>query len=246
MARDYLPRLVDPLLDELFAELPAIMLVGPRASGKTTTARRHATTVLRLDRPAEADAVRADPDAALRGLAEPILIDEWQLVPSVLGAVKRAVDEDSRPARFLLTGSVRADLDEQTWPGTGRVIRVLMAGLTMRELSGATVGGPTFFDRLASGGIHALTDPADPPDLRDYVALALRGGFPEPTLRLGDRARSSWFDSYVDQVVTRDAQQLADRDPQRLRRYFEVLCLHSAGVVEDKVIYYAAGVNRKT
>ena len=91
---DYLSRIVDPLLDELVGQLPAIFITGPRATGKTTTAARRAATVVRLDREAEAAAFRADPDAALRGLPEPVLLDEWQVVPGVLGAVKRAVDAD--------------------------------------------------------------------------------------------------------------------------------------------------------
>lgn len=89
----YRPRLVDRTLEELMGELPATLLVGPRATGKTTTALRHAATVVRLDRPAEAVAFQADPDAALRGWKEPILLDEWQAVPGVLGAVKREVDD---------------------------------------------------------------------------------------------------------------------------------------------------------
>jgi len=48
----YLERIVDPLLDELVAEAPAVMLSGPRATGKTTTARRHSRSMVRLDRPA--------------------------------------------------------------------------------------------------------------------------------------------------------------------------------------------------
>jgi hypothetical protein len=67
-------------------------VIGPRAAGKTTTAEQHARTVVRLDRRAEAVAFEADPDAALRSLEEPVLLDEWQVVPGVLGAVKRAVD----------------------------------------------------------------------------------------------------------------------------------------------------------
>ena len=74
-APDYIPRLVDPLIVELLAGVPALLLVGPRASGKTTTARRHARSVIRLDRPAEAAAVAADPDCALVDLREPVMID---------------------------------------------------------------------------------------------------------------------------------------------------------------------------
>src|SRR5207253_1637460 len=74
---DYLPRLLDGRLSELFAQLPALLITGPRAAGKTTTGRRHAAGIVRLDREAEAAAFRADPDAALRDLPEPLLLDEW-------------------------------------------------------------------------------------------------------------------------------------------------------------------------
>ena len=53
-----------------------------------------------------------------------------QLAPEILGAVKRAVDADSRPGRFILTGSYSADLATAGWPATGRVIRVPVWGLT--------------------------------------------------------------------------------------------------------------------
>lgn len=97
-ARDGLPpRIVDALLGEILADHPAVLIVGPRASGKTTTAGRHTAGRLRLDRPAEAAVARADPDAAIADGPFPLLIDEWQLAPDILGAVKRAVDETSWP-----------------------------------------------------------------------------------------------------------------------------------------------------
>ena len=76
--------------------------IGPAAGGKTTTTRRWCRSILHLDIPAQAAVVRADPDTALRDLAEAILIDEWQLVPDVLGAVNRAVDDDPRPGSHNL------------------------------------------------------------------------------------------------------------------------------------------------
>lgn len=240
----YRSRLVDPLLERLLAELPALLLVGPRAAGKTTTAARHAASIVRLDRPAEAAAFAADPDAALRGLPEPLLLDEWQAVPDVLGAVKRAVDDDPRPGRFLLTGSIRADLDAQTWPGTGRLVRVPLYGMTVREHEGA-VSGTSVLDLLAAG--EPLRLPAAVPDLRGYVELALRGGFPEPALRLSADAARMWLESYVDQLLTRDVEEIErGRDPARLRRYLEAYALNSAGVVQDKTLYDAAGINRRT
>ena len=240
----YRPRVVDGLIDALLAELPAIFITGPRATGKTTTAARRASTTVHLDRDAEAVAFRADPDAAMRGLPEPVLLDEWQLVPGVLGAVKRAVDADPRPGRFLVTGSVRGDLDGDLWPGTGRLTRVPMFGMSVREQIGAASAVP-FLDRVA-----ARRDPvpaSDTPDLRGYVELALRSGFPEPALRLGVAARRHWLDSYVEHLLTRDAEQVeGGRDPARLRRYLEAYALNTAGVVEERTLFGAAGINRKT
>ncbi|MBW2263944.1 MAG: AAA family ATPase, partial [Deltaproteobacteria bacterium] len=146
----YKERSADRLISSLCSELPALLIVGPRATGKTTTASRHCATIIRLDQPREATAFRADPDAALRGLEEPVLLDEWQEVPAVLGAVKRAVDADPRPARYLLTGSVRADIDAQTWPGTGRLVRVALFGMTVAEQLGRP-GTVPLLDRLFRG-----------------------------------------------------------------------------------------------
>lgn len=240
----YLPRLIDRLLHDLSTELPALFITGPRATGKTTTAARLARTVVRLDRDAEAVAFRADPDAALRGLQEPVLLDEWQAVPGVLGAVKRAVDAHPGPGRFLVAGSVRGDLEGETWPGTGRLTRIPLFGMTVREQLGLRSFEP-FFDRLASGA--DLTPASQTPDLRGYVDLLLRGGFPEPALRLSAVSRRRWLESYVDQLLTRDAEQIeVGRDPIRLRRYLEAYALNTAGIVEDLTLFEAAGINRQT
>ncbi|MHB8294418.1 MAG: AAA family ATPase [Acidimicrobiales bacterium] len=126
-----LPRLVDGPLASLFSQLPALLVVGPRASGKTTSARRLVRTAVRLDVPAEAAAFRFDADAALAATEEPVLLDEWQEVPELMGAVRRAVDEDPRPGRFLLTGSARARRGVAAWSGIGRVANVTMYGLTV-------------------------------------------------------------------------------------------------------------------
>jgi predicted AAA+ superfamily ATPase len=242
----YVARLTDERLAELLAQLPAVLLVGPRAAGKTTSAARRAKTIIRLDSEAEAAAFRADPDAALRVQPEPVLLDEWQSVPAVLGAVKRAVDQDVRPGRFLLTGSVRADLEAQTWPGTGRLVRLRLYGLTVRERLGDVRTRP-FIDRLAEANIDRFSTPAQVPDLAGYVDLALESGFPEPLLRLTGVARQAWFDGYLDQLLTRDVAGLARvRDPMRLRRYFEALALSSAGMPQDQTLYGAAGIDHRT
>ena len=240
---EYRERLADRLIAEFLTELPALAIVGPRASGKTTTALRHARTVIRLDRPAEAAVVAADPDTALDGLPEPVLLDEWQEVPEVLGAVKRACDTQPRPGRFILTGSVRAEVEAKTWPGTGRVTRIAMYPMTVDE----QLGTPTtpFVDRIAAN--TPADAPGEPLNLRHYIDMALRGGFPQAALSLTPQARRGWLDTYTEEIVTRDVQMAGTgHDSVRLGRYFEAYALHSGGIVDDTTLYNAANINRQT
>ncbi len=221
------------------------MVTGPRAAGKTTTAKRLAQTVVRLDQPAQAAAFRADPDAALRSVPEPVLLDEWQEVPGVLAAVRRAVETDGRPGRFILTGSVRADVKAQVWPGTGRLVRLQMFGLTMREQL-RTLGAATFVSRLGQADHTLFALPPTVPDLRGYIELAVRGGFPEPIVRnFSEAVLRRWLVSYIDQLLTHDVEGLV-RDPDRLRRFFDVMALNSAGVPTDEAVRAAADVDYRT
>lgn len=255
---EYLPRLADPLIHELLVALPAISIVGPRAVGKTTTATRYARSVLRLDVPAEARVVAADPDAALTGLDEPILLDEWQEVPAVLGAVKRACDRDPRPGRFILTGSVRANTEGRTWPGTGRVTRVELFPLTVGEQLGALTS--PLVDRIARADYSVFDGTVwTPPErvdarlpgveggLRAYVRMALAGGFPQVVLSTRELARRRWLETYITEIVSRDVAAAGGGvDPARLRRFFTAYALNTAQVVNDATLYSAAGIDRRT
>lgn len=240
----YLARLADQHLAEAMRAHPAVLVVGPRATGKTTTASTVAATMLRLGEVNVRTAVEADPLVALDGRPEPILVDEWQLVPETLNAIKVLTDAAPRRGRFIVTGSVRGDLDSPMWPGTGRLVRIPMYGLTEREIEGS-VTRASWLDAVLAG--------REPPQvrseltIRDYVARALRSGFPEPALELDARGRQRWLGSYVDQLVTRDAAGVdGGRDPQRLRRYLNAVALNSAGIVDDVTLYEAAHISKLT
>lgn len=243
----YIPRLVDGLLAELFTTFPAVLLTGARATGKTTTALRHADTVIRLDDPGEAAAMRASPDAVLATKTGTVLLDEWQEVPEVLGAVKRAVDAGTNRTRFLLTGSVRAPMSTSMWPGTGRVLQVPMHPVTMAELT-ARGDRPEsrVLERIVAGRAGELALPDDLPDLVGYLELAVRGGYPAIlTSPPGHRRR--WLDGYLEQVFVRDVALLGEqRDPRRMRRFLQAVAVNTAGLVADVELARAADIDVRT
>ena len=100
-------RFVEQRVHEALEDTPVVLIVGPRRTGKTTLARTMGAKVrnyLTLDDQTTLDAAQNDPSGFVRGL-DMAIIDEIQRVPELLLATKKSVDEDSRPGRFLLTGS---------------------------------------------------------------------------------------------------------------------------------------------
>lgn len=242
----YRRRFVDDALSELVAQVPAVLLTGPRGCGKTTTGEHHVRATVHLDVPASAAAVLADPDDFLRGRVHPLLIDEWQEVPVVLGAVKRAVDRDGAAGQFLLTGSVRSERASGMWPGTGRLVRLPMTPMAQREIEGFSGSVDDLFLHRLLRGEKPTVDGSDL-TLTDYVDLAVRGGFPE-AVRLGPgHARDRWLGSYLEQLLLRDVDSLGvDVDPRRLQTYVEVLALSMAGVLAQSSLAQMAGINVRT
>jgi predicted AAA+ superfamily ATPase len=153
----------------------AVLVVGPRATGKTTSCEQRARTVIRLGEPEVANAFRAGPASILSDRDEPVLVDEWQDVPASLQAIKIAVDTNPTSGRFIVTGSVRGDIDTPTWPGTGRLVRLAMYGLTEREIEGS-LADRSWLAAIIAGeppGTHRSNE-----DLRGYVRRHSGQAFP--------------------------------------------------------------------
>lgn len=174
-----------------------------------------------------------DPDAVLAVREAPLLIVEWQQASDVLGAIKRAVDTDRRPGRFVLTGSVRGELTAAQWPGTGRVVPLHLFGLHPLETEVVEHRDPRwsrlFIDRCFDIG-RSLTV-ASTPDwaLPRYVERALDSGFPAVADIDSPRIRDRWLGSHVERLLERDVVEVASRiDTRRLRRFAEAVAAHTS------------------
>lgn len=132
----YLRRAVDNQLDQLLPYAAAIAVEGPKGVGKTETARRRASTVMRLDTQEGAGVLAADPTFSAERPGT-ILIDEWQRHPESWDYVRRAVDERAEPGRFLLTGSATPVAGTDTHSGAGRILSLRMRPMALFERAGA-------------------------------------------------------------------------------------------------------------
>ncbi len=215
MALKYQRRIIDDELDELLSSLSAVAIEGPKAVGKTATALKRAQTVHRLDDQAVASLAEADPARIVTGPL-PILIDEWQRVPAVWDAVRRAVDEDPTPNRFLITGSATPT----SWPmhsGAGRIVRLRLRPLSLAERN---IQSPSVsLRRLMAGEVPPIRGHTDI-GLSHYAEEIVASGFPGIRL-LPARARRAQLDSYLARIVDRDFEELGQsiRRPETLRRW---------------------------
>lgn len=214
-AAAYLPRVVDSELDDLLGELAAVALEGPKGVGKTATARRRAATIIELDDPARRAIAEADPRHLLTA-ATPVLLDEWQNVPSLWDAVRRSIDRNPEPNQFLFTGS-SGPKTPPTHSGAGRIVSVRMRPLSLAERG----IGPASISLAAllqghRPQIEGSTDAA----LADYVREIVVSGF--PGIRgFSGRALRAQLDGYLRRIVDRDfaAQGLLLRQPEALVRW---------------------------
>lgn len=240
----YTRRYVDDYLDRAMQHLPAFMITGARACGKTTTALQRAGSVLRLDAPADAALFAGDPDATLERLPAPVLLDEWQEVPASLAAVKRAVDAAPVPGQFLVTGSARSRHTGTSWPGTGRMTPVRMYPMAEGEKN-ASADAAAFIERLFASDVEPGRLP-NAPTIYEYVDMVVSGGFPQATA-LPDEFRSAWYAGYIAQLAGRDLPDIAAvRDPQKVVATLTALALSTAGTPAKTTLAQAVGVDHRT
>lgn len=232
----YQRRIVDDELDELFDDLAAIAIEGPKGVGKTRTALQRARTVHRLDDPAELAVAEADPARLLDG-ERPVLIDEWQRLPQVWDLVRRAVDDGAPAGSLLLTGSALPD-PPPTHSGAGRIVSVRMRPLAFSErLQSSTVS----LAALLSGDQAPVAGRTDVV-LKDYTEEILASGL--PGLRpLAGRARRVQLQGYVDRIVDRDIPDdvgVVIRSPAALRRWMAAYAAASSTTATFEIIRDAA------
>lgn len=232
----YTPRVIDDILDSVQPHLPAIVLQGPKAVGKTATCQRRAASVLRMDRPDEQEMLRAQRDR-LTELPGPVFIDEWQQYPPVWDHVRQAVDAGAAPGHFLLAGSA-APRHAPVHSGAGRLVTLRMRPMSLAERG---LADPAYSLRDILGRRAVPATASTTLRLTDYAEEITRSGLPG-IRSLAPIARGFALKAYVDAVVQREfpEQGLAVRKPETLRAWLRAYAAATATTASYTTILDAA------
>jgi uncharacterized protein len=235
---DFIPRSIRPLIIEGVEYSRIVFVAGARQVGKTTLVGDIATherpmTAVTLDDRATREAAIADPAGFVAELGGPAFIDEIHRAPDLLLELKKAVDADTTPGRFVITGSANVLASRRIADALpGRIDRVDMWPLAQSEIHG---GSLNIVDELFQGRVPHVT--GAPVGRAAFSQVVAQGGYPEARRRPAGRVRDRWFANYAASTLARDLAELADvRRSDDAERLLRLLATQSANLVSYRKV----------
>lgn len=228
----------------MLSERRVLMLSGPRQSGKTTLSRElesDQTEYRTLDDGTLSEAAKNDPQGFIKRRTKTLIIDEVQRIPSLLPAIKKAVDEDTRSGQYLLTGSANI----QSLPTVRESLAGRIAKIRLRPLAQGEVmkNVPRFIE---SAFKQAFPQSHTHYDRDALLEIAFRGGFPEP-MTLQDRGRKRWHTDYIGAILERDLKEIAKiHRKNAMRELVNLLAAWSGKFMDLSAIGSGLAIQRAT
>ncbi len=242
----YLPRHLRGAVEAALADTPVVCLLGPRQCGKSTLSRHcePGRRYVSLDDGAYLDLALADPQGFVDDLPAQVAIDEVQRAPELSLAIKRSVDANRKPGRFLLTGSANLlQLPRLSDSLAGRMECLYLHPLTVSEIRRSP---GKFLEEFLAGNLRPKITASGNPGPSELPGLLVAGGYPESIQRDPERA-DRWRRNYMKSVVERDIGDIAQvKDASDLTRLLAFLESRNAQLLNQSAISQALGHSRAT
>ena len=241
------PRSLASALRVAMLDTPVVCLLGPRQCGKTTLAMslEKDRGYISLDEDGYFRAATEDPDGFVARLPARVTLDEVQRVPALLTAIKRAVDRDRRPGRFLLTGSANLLL----LPGVSESLAGRMEVIPLQPLTESEKqrNAGDFVRQFLDGSLRDSLMVGEGEDFSpDLPHRVVSGGYPEPLGRSPERARQ-WHRQYLKSIIDRDVKDIAQvKDAREVGRLLEMLALRTGSLLNVMSLSKELGLHRGT
>lgn len=202
---EYFSRVSDQMLRDRLEAFGAVLIEGPKWTGKTTTAEQQAKSVIKMQDPDNAleylATASSKPSLLLKG-EHPRLIDEWQDAPVIWDAVRTSIDQSGgTPGLYILTGSNTVDNTQIRHTGTGRITRMMMYPMSLWESKDST--GEVSLQELFDNPNYDIDGASSKLDIPELIRVACRGGWPA-TLQLSSKASMMIAKDYVKTVCNYD------------------------------------------
>jgi len=210
--------------------MPVVLVIGARQTGKTTLMeslmQENGWHYVTFDDQMALSLARQAPASWLDSLPKPLIIDEVQRLPEIFLSIKRDVDKNKEPGRYLLTGSANPLL----LPNLGDSLAGRTGVLTLYPLSQGEIRQKKehFLEHIFSDKVKFV--PVEPEN--DFYGMILRGGFPS-LLKLEDLEDANrWIRSYLQTMLERDVRDISNIQGLRdLPRLFQLLATRSANLL---------------
>ncbi|MDE0158015.1 MAG: DUF4143 domain-containing protein [Gammaproteobacteria bacterium] len=221
----YQSRIADIELEQRLSSAGGVVIEGPKACGKTATARQRAASEVLLDVDEEARRTIAIDAALVLDGKTPRLIDEWQVEPNIWNHIRRAVDDRARPGQFILTGSAVPADDITRHTGAGRLARLRMRPMSLFE-AGRSSGVLSLADLLAGAPPRSPRAELSVSTVAELVSV---GGWPGHLGRSPKYAQQA-NRHYLAEVCRSDIERVDGirRDPEKVSRFLQSLARNVA------------------
>ena len=242
----YLKRRIEPTLAVALEDTPVVCILGPRQCGKSTLALHQAPdrSYISLDDQNYFQLASADPQGFIGDLPEYVTIDEVQRVPELALGIKRSVDANRKPGRFLLTGSANL----LHLPRLADSLAGRMEWLNLHTFSEAEKEGApgAFLEHWVGGKLDTAIAASVPPKASTLPGRIVAGGYPEAFQRKPARARR-WQVQYIQSIIERDIQDISQvKDGRDIARLIEYLSHQTAALLNVTETGKALGHTRAT
>ncbi|WP_419235338.1 ATP-binding protein [Rickettsia endosymbiont of Nabis limbatus] len=253
-------RHITSFVKQSLKDFSAVLIIGARQVGKSTLVKQLCDegifkSYITLDDISQLEAATADPHGFIKNVSYPLAIDEIQRAPDLLKAIKKSIDEDKKPGRFLLTGSANIF----SYPGiseslAGRIDVIHLEGLSLGEILNQNNPSSFISDIFSGRTIPELKDKwteelKHKPEintqfLNEYIFY---GGFPEIALKKQERFRERWFSSYQSAYIERDVRNINKfLDVVSFARLFRLIGLQSSNLLNQKNLGNEIGLDQRT
>ena len=235
----YLKRIIDDDLDKYLTMIGAVLIIGPKWCGKTTTAERHAKSVLKLQDKDNYKSnmmwVDIEPSRLLKG-EKPRLIDEWQVAPVLWDSVRTSVDDTEGYGLYILTGSTVVNEEEIMHSGTGRIHRLLMRPMSLYE-SGESNGQISIMELFDNPDLD-INECESELTMDELIFASCRGGWPDSLHQKTREGKLFVAYSYLENICNTDVSAVdgIKRDPDRVRLLLRSIARNDSTLAKNQTI----------